>query len=201
MLPSWELEDDAIADCGQLASGSGLVLVALDENLRAELLARREIDQRQRLRPDGDIEEMERVDQDNSTWLRALVSDRGWPGHSLVGVDGAQSAFLLAQHTPDHELQRWFLQHLRAAVDDGEAEPAELAFLEDRVRMFLGRPQRYGSQFTLVDGALHLYEVEDPDTLDDRRAAVGLEPFAEYQRRIQSLYTAEGADEHHDDNG
>ena len=44
-------------------------------------------------------------------------------------------------------------------------------------------------------------EVEDPDILDDRRAAVGLEPFAEYERRIQSLYPPEDGDEHHDDNG
>jgi hypothetical protein len=162
--------------------------VAIDENLRAQLLARGEADQRQRLRPDGNIDEMQRVDQDNSAWFRALVNDRGWPGQSLVGADAAQAAFLLAQHTPDHELQRWFLPHLRTAVGDGEAQPADLALLEDRVRMFLGQPQRYGSQFILVDGALQLHEVEDPDTLDERRAAVGLEPFADYQRRIQSLY-------------
>jgi len=173
-----------------------LVLVALDENLRAELLGRREADQSQRLTPDGDLDEMQRVDRANSTWLSALVSERGWPGQTLVGVDGAQAAFLLAQHTPDHELQRWFLQHLRIAVQDGEAQAAELALLEDRVLMFQGRPQRYGSQFTLVEGELHLYEVEDPDSLDERRAAVGLEPLAEYQRSLEALYAPEG--EHHD---
>jgi hypothetical protein len=36
-----------------------LVVVALGENLRAELLIRREADQRQRLTPDGDIDEMQ----------------------------------------------------------------------------------------------------------------------------------------------
>ncbi len=46
------------------------------------------------------------MDQENSTWLEAVVRDRGWPGHSLVGEDGAVAAFLLAQHTPDLDRQR-----------------------------------------------------------------------------------------------
>lgn len=80
--------------------------MALDPDLRAQLLARREIDQGLRRDPDGNIEQRQRMDQENSTWLEAVVRDRGWPGHSLVGEDGAVAAFLLAQHTPDLDRQR-----------------------------------------------------------------------------------------------
>jgi|HubBroStandDraft_3_1064219.scaffolds.fasta_scaffold71532_2 hypothetical protein len=46
---------------------------------------------------------------------------RGWPGRTLVGEDGAQAAWLLAQHA-DHnpDLQRAFLDALRDAVARGE---------------------------------------------------------------------------------
>ncbi len=60
--------------------------------------------------------------------------------------------------------------------------------------MHSGRPQRYGSQFTLIEGELTLHEVEDPQHLDQRRAAVGLGPFAEYERQLRLLY-APRADE------
>jgi hypothetical protein len=162
--------------------------VSIDEGLRAQLLARCEVDQSLRVSPESDAEEMLPVDRDNSAWLETAVRERGWPGRSLVGEDGARAAFLLAQHSPDHPLQRWFLQHLRTAVDADEAQPADLALLEDRVRMFSGRPQLYGSQFTLIARELHLYEVEDPDHLDERRAAVGLEPFADYEQRLQARH-------------
>lgn len=44
------------------------------------------------------IERMQKVDQHNLTWLKRVVENHGWPGKSLVGRDGAQGAFLIAQH-------------------------------------------------------------------------------------------------------
>ncbi len=84
----------------------------MDEELRAELLTRRDEDQRVRqIRwPHGqyreipdEIREMMRVDQANTAWLTELIARRGWPGRTLVGKDGAHAAWLLAQHAdPGH---------------------------------------------------------------------------------------------------
>jgi hypothetical protein len=64
------------------------------------------------------------------------------------GEDGAQAAWLLAQHADRRpELQQVLLEAMRAAVKAGEAAPADLAYLEDRVRVNAGRPQLYGTQF------------------------------------------------------
>lgn len=49
-----------------------------------------------------------------------------------------------------------------------------------------GAPQRYGSQLTCRDGRWILLTVDDPNGLDARRAAVGLEPIADYLARIES---------------
>src|SRR6266545_453181 len=95
---------------------------------------------------------------------------RGWPARTLVGEDGAQAAWLLAQHADqDPALQRAFLDALRSAVAEGEASPAHLAYLEDRVRVHAGQPQLYGTQFTVTDGEFGPYPIEDPQRLDERR--------------------------------
>jgi hypothetical protein len=137
--------------------------------------------------PDEVAAEWARVDQENTRWLGELLATRGWPGETLVGRDGATAAWLLAQHA-DHDpvLHRRFLEALRDAVAQGEASPANLAYLEDRVRVHDGRPQLYGTQFTLIDGELCPEPIEDPEHLDERRAQVGLGPFADYEARMRA---------------
>jgi hypothetical protein len=170
----------------------------VDQDLRRELLARQEEDQRIRTLvppPEGQHEvrlpdevaaEWERIDQDNTRWLAGILATRGWPGRMLAGEDGAAAAWLLAQHADrDPAQQRAFLDALRAAAGQGDATPAQLAYLEDRVRVGAGQPQRYGTQFTVAGGTFGPHPIEDPDRLDERRAAAGLEPFADYEARLR----------------
>jgi len=175
----------------------------VDVELRQELLRRRDEDQRVRhlvrlprgrhavLLPDEVAAEWQRVDDDNTRWLSDLLTTRGWPGRTLAGKDGAQAAFLLAQHADRAPaLQQTFLDALREAVDQGEASPAHLAYLEDRVRVHAGQPQLYGTQFTVTSGTFGPYPIENPLGLDQRRAAAGLEPFADYEARIKTRHVA-----------
>jgi hypothetical protein len=170
----------------------------VDEQLRRELLVRCDEDQRVRQLvsipkdgsmprlPDQVAAEWQRVDQDNTRWLGELLATRGWPGRTLVGEGGAQAAWLLAQHADDPVQQRAFLDALRGAVAQGEASPAHLAYLEDRVRVRAGKLQLYGTQFTVTGGELGPFPIEDPQRLDERRAEAGLEPFAVYEARMQA---------------
>ena len=137
--------------------------------------------------PDKVAAEWLRVDEDNTCWLGDLLTTRGWPGRTLAGEDGAQAAWLLAQHADGAPaLQRAFLDAVRSAVGQGEASPAHLAYLEDRVRVHAGQPQLYGTQFTVTSGTFGPYPIEDPQRLDERRAAAGLEPFAAYEARMRA---------------
>jgi hypothetical protein len=168
----------------------------VDDGLRVELLARCEEDQRLRKAvmrawsdraaiPDELAGELSRTDESNTRWLSGLTERHGWPGRTLVGDDGAHAAWLLAQHADLHpDLQRRFLDLLRAAVEVGEASAADLAYLEDRVRVAAGQPQRYGTQFIDDGHGLRPRPIEDPDHLDQRRAAVGLGPFADYEAQL-----------------
>lgn len=56
----------------------------------------------------------------------------------------------------------------------------QAAMLEDRIRMFEGRPQIYGSQFQPDEnGKTVPYPIENPGQVDERRRAVGLPPLQE----------------------
>jgi hypothetical protein len=90
-------------------------------------------------------------------------------------------------------LQEECLPLLEDAVERGNASPADLAYLRDRVLMHRGEPQLYGTQYLDTNGVLELWTVRDPAGLDERRAALGLVPEAENRARLLRAGKAAGA--------
>ncbi|MBO2464974.1 DUF6624 domain-containing protein [Actinomadura violacea] len=164
-----------------------------DDHLAEELARRAALDQEVLQRRSAEKEstrksgaggtgEWELVRQDNTEWLKAVIAEHGWPGRTLVGDHAAEAAWLLAQHSDQQpEFQRHCVRLLRQAVQEDQAPAWCLAYLDDRVRVAEGRTQLYGTQYR--DGVP--YPVEDPDGLDERRVAVGLEPHADYDRLMR----------------
>lgn len=162
---------------------------AAREDLRAELLALEAEDDatRARLAADGSLfegyhPEMEAVHRRNAARLREVLAELGtWPGRSLVGDDGARAAWRIAKHSiGEPDLLRAVLPLLERAAASGEVAPVEVAMMTDRVRVFEGRPQRYGTQLDWDSTGRWMVpqgEVEDPDGVDGRRRAVGLPPI------------------------
>jgi hypothetical protein len=129
------------------------------------------------------------VDDDNAPWLEKIVETVGWPGRSLIGDEGAHAAWLLAQHADRHpSLQRRCLKLLEEAVAAGEASPTDLAYLTDRVLLASGEQQIYGTQMTARDGRVVACRLRDPETVDDRRASVGLGTLEAQLRGVFELY-------------
>lgn len=53
--------------------------------------------------------------------------------------------------------------------------------MQDRMLMDAGKPQLYGSQVTVNEsGEYMLYDLRDPETVDQRRAVMNLMPLKEY---------------------
>jgi hypothetical protein len=155
------------------------------ESLLEELLRRRDADQEARsavARGERDaLARAMRIDDENSAWLRNIVSAWGWPGRSLVGEEGSHAAWLLAQHADgDPSLQKHCLTLLEPAVAAGEASPGDLAYLTDRVLLAEGATQIYGTYIVARDGRFAACRLRDPETVDDRRASVGLERIETY---------------------
>ncbi|MGH3697704.1 MAG: DUF6624 domain-containing protein [Pseudonocardiaceae bacterium] len=172
-------------------------------DLASELLRRQDEDQRartalipvvrrareqQRVKANPDerqaTDEVVRIDQANTQWLKHVVERHGWPGQSLVGRHGAAAAWLLVQHADrDPSFQRRCLD-LMTAMPPGEVMPHHIAYLTDRVLLAEGAPQLYGTQIQQVDGVYQPSNLANPENVDQRRAAVGLQPLAEYLRHF-----------------
>jgi hypothetical protein len=108
--------------------------------------------------------------------LRTLAATRGspWPTRSVVGASGVRAVWVLAQR--DTALQRVALHRMMESGPD-EALPADVAVLEDRVRLQSGRKQLYGSQLRMTNGRLAPAPIEDSAHVDMRRDAAGLPPL------------------------
>jgi Family of unknown function (DUF6624) len=131
---------------------------------------------------------MAAVDQKNRARLKEIVDKHGWPGKSLVGKDGAHVAWLLVQHA-DGELafQKRCLELMKAAPKR-DVEPADIAYLTDRVLVAEKKKQVYGTQLQGQGGTFTPHPIEDAANVDKRRAEVGLTPLAEYLKTAQAGY-------------
>ena len=165
-----------------------LEMARLDRTVRAELAASGE------LFDAGYEPRMARVHERNARRLHRIIESVGWPGTDLVGPDGAEAAWMILQHAiAEPGLLRRVLPLLQAAAREGRASPRHAAMLEDRIRFFEGRPQRYGTQFDWdAEGKLSPGEVEDPQRLDERRLSVGLPPLAEQMEEARLRADVEG---------
>jgi hypothetical protein len=163
-----------------------LAMAAEDARVRAELAATGELFR-------GYAPRMEDVHRRNARALLAIVREHGWPGEALVGRDAMHAAWIVLQHAiGEPDVQRGCLPILREAAAGGDATPAQVAYLEDRIAFFERRPQRYGTQFDWDEhGMLSPWPIEDPDGVDARREAVGLPPLAD--RIAQARRSAQGS--------
>ncbi|WP_328865077.1 DUF6624 domain-containing protein [Streptomyces sp. NBC_00304] len=119
------------------------------------------------------------ADHADTKVLRRVLAEHDWPGHSLVGPDAARAAWSLALHADDEaDFQRAATTLLKRAVQDGDARIQHWAHLYDRTLVNSGRPQEFGTQQVVTATGVELCPVRASDSLDQRRASVGLSPVA-----------------------
>jgi len=167
-----------------------------NETLSQELvaLAKGDLSVRDELVADGSLcshgyhPRMEALHKDNAARLAAVIEQYGWPGISLVGEEGAWAAWLIAQHAIGNPpFVRYCLSLLKQAASNNEVIPWQAAMLEDRVRMYEGKPQIYGTQFQpSKSGELNPYPIENPESVNDRRLAVGLNTLEERTAELRA---------------
>jgi hypothetical protein len=170
---------------------------ALDgiEALRAEILRMEADDQEAIAQSDAapdDIELARATDEvlrRNTLRLKEIVAIYSWPTKSLVGEEVSRAAFVIAQHSDhDREFQREMLQLFEPLVGQGEVPASHYAYLWDRTH----DPQRYGTQGGCVGrGIWAPRAIEDPEGIDERRAAVGLKSMSFYVALAGTLVCGE----------
>lgn len=128
------------------------------------------------------------IDARNTKWLDGVVSKSGWPTKEMVGADGVHAAWLIVQHADAApKFQRRCLDLMRK-LSKSDVSPIDLAYLTDRVLLAEGKKQRYGTQFSTVDGELRPRPLENPKRVDERRRSVGLPPMKDYIELLKRQY-------------
>ncbi len=164
------------------------------ELLRLELERIHDLDQRDRnnaghyipgAQKDSVIAHMVMQDSLNLLRVMAIIDSAGWLGEDAIGRKANAALFLVIQHADARpDLQARYLEVMREAVERGDAKPYDLAMLEDRVAVNQGRPQIYGSQIGWKDGKGFVKPMVDEEHVNERRAAMGLEPLERYTERF-----------------
>ena len=142
---------------------------------------------------DGYHPEMEAMHLENAALLERAIEAIGWPGRANVGDEGAGAAFMILQHAISRpNLQRRGLALILEAIPQGQANALDAAYLSDRIAVFEGREQSFGTQFDWdAHGLLSPAPVRDPASVDERRASVGLPPMAETIAHMRAGAAAE----------
>ncbi|WP_293782725.1 DUF6624 domain-containing protein [uncultured Pedobacter sp.] len=126
---------------------------------------------------------MRKSDSTNFAAFEEIIKQHGWLGPKEVGYKNNQYLFLILQHA-DLPSQKKYLPLFKKSYEAGKVLPKDLALIEDRINMREGKLQRYGSQ-TLIDKTSKkyiLFPIADVDSIDQRRAMVGLESLKYYMK-------------------
>lgn len=193
------------ADPARFARAASLTGAQLDA-FRTELEAIHRIDQEGRIQAEAvaktsgfDSPEVKDLwarlkitDAKNLARVTAILDEYGWLGPSEVGGRASGALFLAIQHS-NLPTQKYYLPMMRAAVTAGKARGSSLALLEDRIALGEGRPQTYGSQIGRdnATGKFFVRPLLEPETVDQRRAALGMQPLAEYVKQWSIVWDVE----------
>jgi hypothetical protein len=155
-----------------------------NDSLRRVLLDLRERDQAARVAFGARasdtlyIRKLMALDSALSAEMTVILDRFGVPTRGMVGAKGSDAALLIVQHSAS--LQARVLPLARAAPP-GQISSERLAMLEDRVLVQQGKPQRFGTQFSLApDGRFAFAPTADTTNLDALRTAAGMPPLAQY---------------------
>jgi hypothetical protein len=130
------------------------------------------------------VDRQNEIDSKNRQRLDEIIKEYGWPKRSVFGEEASGVAFLIVQHA-ELDYQKKYLPLIKEAAASKEARQSDPALLEDRILTREGKKQIYGTQLRLnqTTQRMELYPIEDEANVDTRRAAVGLEPLAQYLKR------------------
>ncbi len=157
-----------------------------DDQLRAALIAKGVLSS-------GYHPEMEALHNANASTLQQIMDQIGYPTVAKVGEEASQAAWLIIQHAIGQPaFMKKSAELLEQAVAAKEANPIALAYLSDRIAVFEGKPQLYGTQFDWDEqGELNPNPVDDVHKVNHRRDALGLNTLEEQTAIMRQRAQAE----------
>jgi hypothetical protein len=123
------------------------------------------------------VDELNRA---NSSRLRQIIAVFGWPGVTLVGDKGARAAWRVALHSYNEpEFMRQCRDLIDRATQAGDAPRWQFAMIDDRIHVYEGKAQRYGTQLRHGPTGVEPHPIENPGRINSMRAQAGLPLLAQ----------------------
>jgi hypothetical protein len=187
-----------LVSCGESATETNVDSLAFDADLAAEISQRSQRDQAAQqavwtgspLDRDSLLSAWDEVIEDNCSWLQSLLADQGFPAFDQVGPEAAHACWVLVLHCKDDLLrQPKLLQEMRRLVATQQADAEDWAYLADEVAISQGKRQQYGTH-VIYDhtGQAVPLEIAQTDSVESRRARLGLDSLGTYLRRATDLH-------------
>lgn len=133
------------------------------------------------------------VDIPNTKRMQEIVNEIGWPTISKVGKKASNCAWLLVQHADlNVPFQKRCLRLLKRA-GGREVSRANIAYLEDRVRVNENRKQLYGTQYYMnkQKTAYIPRPIENPGTVESRRKRAGFGPLEKDLKAVNKMWASD----------
>ncbi len=133
-----------------------------------------------------DLQKVKNIDKQNRKKFKKIFNQFGYIS-SKYGKEVQLAAFLIVQHMPKEDItfMKEYLSQMKKDLKN--INPLNYAQLVDRIRIYEGKKQLYGTQFTSIKekaNTYKLYEIYNPREVDKRRKKIGLEPLKEYLENI-----------------
>lgn len=109
----------------------------------------------------------------------SIVEHCGLPSITTIGTNGLKVFWSMIHHNEAPVIAHYYL-YFENMVKNGSLNEERLALMTDRMLMNNNYPQVYGSQ--ILNYKLH--PIGNPDSVNYRRAAIGLEPLEEYLKNF-----------------
>jgi hypothetical protein len=137
------------------------------------------------------INQMATIDMQNKVKIASMLENYGWIEQSKIGKKAAEAIFYVVQHTDLAFAEKYFPQFKQLA-EEGEADPTRCAQMEDRLLMWKGKKQIYGTQANNIlrsDKSYAIWPIEDPLRVNELRRKIGFTTTVEENaKRLNAEY-------------
>ncbi|WP_199119857.1 DUF6624 domain-containing protein [Pedobacter sp. ASV28] len=151
-----------------------------------------DLDFRNKLAKNGQLgkgynEEMKELHNRNTNILSDIIDRIGYPTIDKVGKEANEATWLIIQHSIGQpKFMKKCVQLLESAVNENKADQKNLAYLTDRIAVFEGKPQLYGTQFDWdKQGELSPNPFDNLTKVNERRKSIGLNTLEEQTEMIR----------------
>jgi hypothetical protein len=135
------------------------------------------------------LRRLSEIDGANMARLIEALGDRDWVDDAIDGLGAQAEAWAIVEHDDwEPQVQLSMLERILPVAESGRV-PSAFAMEWDRWAVSLQRQQRYGLMLRCWRGDyVATGGIEDAEHVDERRAAMGLRPWADDREEARSRY-------------